>query len=94
MVKRLLILTTLGVLLSGCYMAPLALLGPISSGFSTASLIQSGSTYTVNYMVKKSTGRTLGEHAIDTLTKDTLTKGILQQTYLPKSQNSTLVIAP
>ena len=39
MTRKLLILTTLGLLLSGCYMAPMALLGPATSGFSTASII-------------------------------------------------------
>ena len=42
MIKRLLLVVTLGVVLSGCFMAPLALIGPASSGFSTASLIQAG----------------------------------------------------
>ena len=59
MTRKLLILTTLGLLLSGCYMAPMALLGPATSGFSTASIIQSGVTTTANYMVKKSTGKTI-----------------------------------
>ena len=40
MFRRLLILTTLGVLLSGCYMVPMALVGPATSGFTTASLVQ------------------------------------------------------
>ena len=38
-------------------MAPLALIGPITSGYSTASLIQAGATTGANYMVKKSTGQ-------------------------------------
>ena len=44
MIKRLLVLATLGTMLSGCYMVPMALVGPGISGFSTASLIQSGVT--------------------------------------------------
>ena len=88
MIKRLLVITVLGVSLSGCFMAPLALIGPVTSGFSTASLIQTGVTTGANYMVKKSTGKTIGEHALDTINKD-----IFQQTYLPKN-NGFLVIAP
>jgi hypothetical protein len=42
MIKRLLLVVALGVTLSGCFMAPLALIGPMSSGFTTASIIQSG----------------------------------------------------
>ena len=52
---------------SGCYMAPLALLGPATSGFSTASIIQSTVTASGNYLVKKSTGKTIAEHALDAL---------------------------
>ena len=86
MLKRLLAIVTLGVMLSGCFMAPLALLGPASSGFSTASIIQSGVTTTANYMVKKSTGKTLSEHAIEVINKD-----IYQQTFFPiRSGQSTV----
>ncbi len=76
------------VTLSGCFMAPLALIGPATSGFSTASIIQAGVSSGANYMVKKSTGKTIGEHAIDTLNKD-----VFQHTYLPKNDDS-LVVAP
>ena len=78
MIRRLLLVVTLGMMVSGCFMAPLALIGPITSGYSTASIIQAGVSTGANYMVKQSTGKTIGEHAIDALNKD-----ILQQTYLP-----------
>ena len=78
MIKRLLVIATLGIFLSGCFMAPMALIGPATSGFSTASLIQSVVTTSANYMVKKSTGKTITEHAFESINKD-----ILQQTYLP-----------
>ncbi len=78
MIKRLLVIATLGIFLSGCFMAPMALIGPATSGFSTASLIQSGVTTGANFMVKKSTGKTITEHAFESINKD-----ILQQTYLP-----------
>ena len=83
MMKRLLILTTASVLLSGCFMAPMALIGPATSGFTTASIVQSGLSTTASYMVKKSTGKTISEHAFDALSKE-----ILQQTYLPKKEKS------
>ena len=88
MIKRLLVIAVLGVCLSGCFMAPLALIGPVTSGFSTASLIQTGVTTGANYMVKQSTGKTIGEHALDTINKD-----IFQHTYLPKN-SAPPVIAP
>ena len=78
MFKRLLLIVTLGVLLSGCFMVPLAFIGPVTSGFSTASIIQSGVSTGASYMVKKSTGKTISQHAFDAVSKD-----ILQQTYLP-----------
>ena len=80
MIKRLLIIATAGVLLSGCFMAPLALIGPATSGFSTASLIQSGVTTGANYMVKRSTGKTISEHAFDAY------KQGLQQSYFPQNK--------
>ena len=86
MIKRLLLIATLAVMLSGCFMAPLALIGPATSGFSTASLIQSGVTTGASYVVKKSTGKSIGEHAIDVLNKD-----VLQQTYFPKKQTPKIV---
>ena len=88
MIKRIIIIVTLGVTLSGCFVAPLALIGPVTSGFSTASIIQAGVSSGASYMVKKSTGKTIGEHAIDTINRD-----IFQHTYLPKN-NGSLVIAP
>ena len=88
MIRRLLLVVTLGVMLSGCFMAPLALIGPATSGFSTASLIQAGVSTGANYMVKKSTGKTIGEHAFDALSRDAL-----RQTYLPKKLE-TVIVAP
>ena len=88
MIKKTIIIVTMGVTLSGCFMAPLALIGPATSGFSTASIIQAGVSSGASYVVKKSTGKTIGEHALDAINKD-----IFQHTYLPKN-NDSLVIAP
>ncbi len=88
MIKRLLVIVTLGVLTSGCFMAPMALIGPAASGFTTASIVQSGVTTGAGYLVKKSTGKSIGEHALDAINKD-----ILQQTYFPKDKTP-LFVAP
>ena len=80
MIKRLLLIVTLGVAVSGCFMAPLALIGPATSGFSTASLIQSGVSTGASYMVKKSTGKTISEHVFDSIGKETI-----EQTYMPQN---------
>ena len=80
MVKKLLALIALGMMLSGCFMAPLALLGPATSGFSTTSIIQSSFTTTASLVIKKSTGKSITEHAFSAINKD-----VLQQTYFPEN---------
>ena len=97
MIKKLLLLATLGVVLSGCYMVPLALVGPASSGFSTASIAQSATTTSLNLVVKKATGKTVTMHAFDAMLGDQIaliTQGVLQQTYLPRNISRPLIIAP
>ena len=79
MFKRLLLIATLGVMLSGCYMVPMALIGPVTSGYSTASIIQTGFATGANLVIKKSTGKAISEHVFDSINKD-----IFKQTYLPK----------
>ena len=69
-------------------MAPMALIGPAASGFTTASLVQSGITTSAGYMVKKSTGKSIGEHALDAINKE-----VLQQTYFPENKTP-LFVAP
>ena len=78
MLKRLLLIITLGAMVSGCFMVPLAMVGPAVSGFSTASVIQSGITSTASYIVKRSTGKSLTQHALDSISGE-----IFIQTYLP-----------
>ena len=90
MIKRLFLIVALGVTVSGCFMAPLALVGPATSGFSTASLIQSGVTTGANYMVKKSTGKTITEHAITIMNRE----DIYQQSYFPTYETSITIILP
>ena len=72
-------------------MAPLALIGPATSGFSTASIIQTGLTSGTNYIVKQSTGKSIGEHAIDAI--DSINKETLIHAYFPQNSNP-VIIAP
>ena len=88
MIKRLCLIVALGVTASGCFMAPLALLGPATSGFSTASIIQSGVTTGANYIVKKSTGKTITEHAITIIDRE----DVYQQTFVPTNETSIAII--
>ena len=78
MFKRLFLLTMLGIMLSGCFVAPIAFIGPAASGFTTTSIIQSSVTSGANYLVKRSTGKSITQHAFESISKDTL-----QQTYIP-----------
>ena len=87
MIKRLLVITTLGIMLSGCFMVPMALIGPAASGFSTASLIQSGVTTTASYLVKKGTGKSISEHAYNAVSGD-----ILKQSYFPKQKVNKIIV--
>ena len=89
MIKRFMLVTTLGLLLSGCFMAPMALIGPATSGFTTASLVQSGISTGAGFIVKKSTGKSISEHAIGAINQG------LQQTYIPTYKNNIpLTVAP
>ena len=92
MIQRLFLLTALSVLLSGCFIAPMALVGPAMSGFSTASLIQSGLSTGANYMVKKSTGKTISQHAFEVILSSDET--IIKQSYFPKNSHPSLIITP
>tara|TARA_B100000965_G_scaffold362933_1_gene345320 strand:- start:104 stop:370 length:267 start_codon:yes stop_codon:yes gene_type:complete len=78
MIARLLLITAVGILLSGCFIAPIAMVGPAVSGFSTASLVQAGVSTGANYVIKQSTGKTISEHAITAINDD-----ILKQTFSP-----------
>lgn len=89
MIKRLILIVAMGVTVSGCIIAPLALVGPAVSGFSTASIAQSVFTSGANYMVKQSTGKTIAEHALDVLNKDTM-----KSSYAPVTETLEVVILP
>ena len=89
MIKRLLLLTTLGVMLSGCFMVPMAFIGPAVSGFSTASVAQSVVTTGASYMVKKNTGKTISQHAYEAIGGET---SILKQSYFPENNSSKLIL--
>ena len=85
MLRRLFILATLCVALSGCYMVPLALIGPTTSGFSTASIAQSLPTASAGLVVKKATGKTITEHALDAIGDE-----IFQQAYFPVKKTESI----
>ena len=90
MIKRVLLIGVLGVTVSGCFMVPMAFIGPAASGFSTASIIQSGVTTGANYVMKRSTGKTIAEHALAIINS----KDIYQQTFATTYETSITIILP
>ena len=70
------------IMLSGCYMVPMAFIGPATSNFTTASIIQSTMSSSAGYLIKKSTGKSVSEHVIEAIDEETG-----YQTYLPTQRN-------
>ena len=99
MLKKLLLLTAVGIIMSGCVLiTPIALIGPAMSGFSSASISQTAITQYGNYLVKINTGKTVPQHAWGVIekgiVKKSVTKEILQQAYFPEKNISELEAAP
>ena len=87
MIKRLLLVSAMGLFVSGCYMVPLAFIGPATSGFTASSLMQAAVSTTANHMVKKTTGKTFSEHAFDAINMDDITFG-----YFPVNKSNNLIL--
>jgi len=82
MYRKLLLIVALGVMLSGCFMVPLVLVGPAVSGFSTASIAQSIVSHGANALLKHSTGKNMQEHALSSLMSQSGT--VFKQSYFPE----------
>ena len=87
MKKRILLISVVGLLMSGCYMVPLAFIGPASSGFTASSIMQAAVSSTANHMVKKTTGKTLSEHVADSIDMDKISLG-----YFPSNKSNNLIL--
>ena len=87
MIKRLLLVSAMGLFVSGCYMVPLAFIGPATSGFTATSIMQAAVSTTANHMVKKTTGKTFSEHAFDAINMDDITLG-----YFPVNKSNNLIL--
>ena len=86
-IKRIILISIVGLLVSGCYMVPLAFIGPATSGFTTSSIVQAAITTTANHMVKKTTGKTFSEHVIDSIDMDKISLG-----YFPSNKSNNLIL--
>ena len=87
MIKKLLLISTMGLFVSGCYMVPLAFIGPATSGFTATSVMQAAISTTANHMVKKTTGKSFSEHAFDAINMDDVTLG-----YFPVNKSNNLIL--
>ena len=87
MIKKIALVSAMGLLVSGCYMVPLALIGPATSGFTASSIMQAAVTSTANHMVKKTTGKTFSEHVIDSIDMDKISLG-----YFPSNKSNNLIL--
>ncbi len=87
MIKKLLLVSAMGLFVSGCYMVPLAFIGPATSGFTASSVMQAAITTTANHMVVKATGKSFSEHAFDAISMDDVTLG-----YFPSNKSNNLIL--
>jgi len=85
--KKILLISIAGLLVSGCYMVPLAFIGPATSGFTASSVMQAVVTSSANHIMKKTTGKTISEHAFDSIDLDNISFGYFP---LNKSDDSIL----
>ena len=77
----------MGLLVSGCYMVPLAFIGPATSGFTASSVMQAAISTTANHMVKKTTGKSFSEHAYEVINMGDITLG-----YFPSNKSNNLIL--
>ena len=85
--KKIILISVTGLLMSGCYMVPLAFIGPATSGFTASSMMQTAVTSSANHIVKKTTGKTFSEHALDAIDENNISLGYFP---LNKSNDSIL----
>ena len=77
----------MGLFVSGCYMLPLAFIGPATSGFTASSMMQAAISTTADHMVKKATGKSFSEHALESINMDDITLG-----YFPVNKSNNLIL--
>ena len=85
--KRIILISIAGLLVTGCYMVPLALIGPATSGFTASSMMQAAVTSSANHIVKKTTGKTISEHAFDAINENNITLG-----YFPLNESNDSIL--
>ena len=81
--KKIILISIAGLLVSGCYMVPFAFIGPATSGFTASSVMQAAVTSSANHILQKTTGKTISEHAFDAIDMDNITLG-----YFPSNKSN------
>ena len=61
--KRVLVLVFFGMLLTGCYTSSLTVVGP-ATGVASGKISETAASTSLNYVVKKQTGKTPIEHVL------------------------------
>ena len=61
--SRIAILLFFGMLLTGCYTSSLTVVGP-ATGFASGKISETAASTSLNYIVKKQTGKTPIEHVL------------------------------
>ena len=87
--KKVLLLFVLGTMLSGCFVAPIAMLGPVISVGTSGSLTQAAIQTGLNYGIKKATGKSMTEHALDVIISQRNTKSA----YFPKNKRVNKILS-
>ncbi len=63
MMRQVIVLLFFGLLLSGCYSSSLTMVGP-ATGVASGKISETATSTSVNYIVKKKTGKTPIEHVL------------------------------
>ena len=87
MIKKLILISAMGLLFSGCYMAPLALVGPATSGFTATSMMQSAVTSSANHIIKKTTGKSFSDYASEFVKMNNISLG-----YFPLNESKDFIL--
>ena len=87
MIKKIVLISLMGLLVSGCYMVPLAFIGPATSGFTASSVMQAAVTSSANHIVKKATGKTFSEHVYDAIEENNISLG-----YFPLNKSNDFIL--
>ena len=87
MIKRLLLVSAMGLFVSGCYMVPLAFIGPATSGFTASSVMQAAISTTANHIVTKTTGKSFSDYALEAINVADMTLR-----YFPSNKSNNLIL--